>query len=92
MLDNLCLIFMTGYFQWGNGKYSPVPENTKRIEIKTEKFRTLLFKITEDKWFGNVNGKIFYSTLSNYRRQLCSLADAQTLPETAYKKRSIFKE
>ena len=91
MLDHLCLIFMTAYFGY-DGSYHPVPENTKRIEIKTEKFRTLLFKITEDKWFGNVNGKIFYSTLSNYRRQLCSLADAQTLPEIAYRKRSVILE
>tara|TARA_R110002020_G_scaffold452111_1_gene666447 strand:+ start:118 stop:396 length:279 start_codon:yes stop_codon:yes gene_type:complete len=89
MIDTLCVIFMTAYFKHSDGNYSPIPEDTKRVEIKTEEFRTLLFKVGDKKWFGNVNGKIFYDTLPNYTDYLCKLADKEPLPEKAYKERSV---
>ena len=89
MLDNLCIIFMTAYFGYDGG-YHPVPKETKRIEIKTKEFRTLLFKVDEHKWFGIVNGKIFYSDLNNFTKRLCQLADEEPLPEVAYKPYSVF--
>ena len=92
MLDSLCIVFMTGYFKYSNGTYNPVPESTTRIEIKTEKFRTLLFKIDDKRWFGNVNGRIFFSSLGNYTQLLCKMAEKEKLPRDAYKKRSILDE
>jgi len=75
MLDSLCIVFYTGYFKWADGSYNAVPQETTRIEIKTKEFRTLLFKLNNGLWFGNVNGKIFYSSLSQFRDSLCKLAD-----------------
>ena len=92
MLDSLCILFMTGYFKYADGSYSPVPEDSIRIEIKTENFRTLLFKINYEKWFGIVNGKIFLSSLDSYTKLICNLADKESLPEIAYKERSILNE
>ena len=89
MLDSLCIIFMTGYFEYSNGTYNPVPESTTRIEIKTEEFRTLLFKIDDKRWFGNMDGKIFFSSLDNYTELLCKMAEKEKLPENAYEKRAI---
>ena len=91
MLDSLCLVFMTGYFGY-NDDYHPVPKETTRIEIKTERFRTLLFRIDNRKWFGNVNGKIFFSDLDNFTERLCDLAEKEPLPKEAYKERSILNE
>jgi hypothetical protein len=91
MLDSLCIIFMTGYFGY-NDNYHPIPKETTRIEIKTKKFRTLLLKIDEQRWFGNVNGKIFFSDLDNFTSHLCKLADKEPLPPEAYKERSILIE
>ena len=92
MLESLCILFMTGYFKYADGSYSPVPEDSIRIEIKTENFRTLLFKINYEKWFGIVNGKIFLSSLDSYTKLICNLADKESLPEIAYKERSILNE
>ena len=89
MLDSLCVLFMTGYFKYADGTYNPIPEDTSRIEVKTEKFRTLLFKINDEKWFGNVNGKIFYNTLPRYTDHICQLAEMAPLPKDAYKQRAI---
>ncbi len=91
MLDSLCLVFMTGYFGY-NDDYHPIPKDTTRIEIKTERFRTLLFRIDNRKWFGNVNGKIFFSDLDNFTERLCDLAEKEPLPKEAYKERSILNE
>ena len=44
MLDSLCIIFYTAYFKWADGSYNPIPQTTNRIEIKTEKLKTLLLK------------------------------------------------
>ncbi len=90
MLDHLCLIFMTAYFGY-DGSYHPVPVNTRVIEIKTQKYRAILFR-HKDKYFGNANGKIFYSTLDNFRDHLCNLADNEKLSEIAYRKRSVILE
>tara|TARA_B100000029_G_C17434813_1_gene909235 strand:- start:87 stop:365 length:279 start_codon:yes stop_codon:yes gene_type:complete len=92
MMDTLCILFMTGYFSYSDGTFGPVPEDTNRIEVRTEKFRTLLFKINDEKWFGNVNGKIFYNTLPRYRDHICELAEKQPLPKEAYKQRAILVE
>jgi len=89
MLESLCILFMTGYFKYADGSYSPVPEDSIRIEIKTENFRTLLFKINYEKWFGIVNGKIFLSSLDSYTKLVCNMADKERLPEIAYKERSV---
>tara|TARA_R100001082_G_scaffold96813_2_gene64477 strand:+ start:165 stop:446 length:282 start_codon:yes stop_codon:yes gene_type:complete len=89
MIDTLCVIFMTAYFKHSDGNYSPIPEDTTRVEIKTKEFRTLLFKLDNGKWFGNVDGKIFYSSLDDYRKLLCDIADKTPLPEKAYKERSV---
>ena len=89
MLDSLCIIFMTGYFKYADGTYNPVPEDSTRIEIKTENFRTLLFKINYEKWFGIVNGRIFFSRLDSYTNLVCNMADKESLPEIAYKERSV---
>tara|TARA_R100001530_G_C4249301_1_gene137408 strand:+ start:172 stop:423 length:252 start_codon:yes stop_codon:yes gene_type:complete len=83
---------MTGYFSYSDGTFGPVPEDTKRIEIKTEKFRTLLLRVNDEKWFGNVNGKIFYNTLPKYTDYICRLAQKEPLPKKAYKERSILIE
>ena len=91
MLDSLCIIFMTGYFGY-NDDYHPIPKETTRIEIKTKEFRTILFKIDDQRWFGNVNGKIFFSDLDNFTKRLCKLADTQPLPDEAYKERSVIHE
>ena len=92
MLDSLCIIFMTGYFKYTDGTYNPIPEDSTRIEIKTENFRTLLFKINHEKWFGNVNGRIFFSSLNSYTELVCAAADKEPLSEIAYKERSILSE
>ena len=89
MLDSLCILFMTGYFKYTDGSYNPVPEGSTRIEIKTENFRTLLFKIDHKKWFGIVNGRVFFSSLDSYTKLICNLADKEPLPEIAYKERSV---
>ena len=89
MLDSLCIIFMTGYFKYADGTYNPVPEDSTRIEIKTENFRTLLFKIDHKKWFGIVTGRVFFSSLDSYTKLICNLADKEPLPEIAYKERSV---
>ena len=89
MLDSLCVLFMTGYFKYTDGSYNPVPEGSTRIEIKTENFRTLLFKIDHKKWFGIVNGRVFFSSLDSYTKLICNLADKEPLPEIAYKERSV---
>ena len=89
MLDSLCVLFMTGYFKYTDGSYNPVPEGSTRIEIKTENFRTLLFKIDHKKWFGIVNGRVFFSSLDSYTKLICNLADKAPLPEIAYKERSV---
>ena len=89
MLDSLCILFMTGYFKYTDGSYNPVPEDSTRIEIKTENFRTLLFKIDHKKWFGIVNGRVFFSSLDSYTKLICNLADKEPLPEIAYKERSV---
>jgi len=91
MLDTLCEIFMTGYFKYSDGSYNFVPEPTTRIEIKTKKFRTLLFKINDKKWFGVVEGKIFFSDLNNYKELICDMAHKKPLPDIAYKERSILR-
>ena len=36
MISSLCILFMTGYFSYSDGTFGPVPEDTKRIEIKTK--------------------------------------------------------
>jgi len=90
MLDHLCLIFMTAYYGY-DGSYHPVPVNNRDIEIKTQKYRAILFR-HKDKYFGNANGKIFYSTLDNFRDHLCNLAEKEKLPEIAYRERSIILE
>jgi len=92
MLDSLCIIFMTAYFKHSDGTYNFVPESTTRIEVKTKDFRTLLFRVNRDKWFGNVNGKIFYSTLDSYTELVCDKANSEPLPEQAYKERAIIIE
>ena len=89
MMDTLCVLFMTGYFSYSDGTFGPVPEDTNRIEIKTEKFRTLLFRTSNKKWFGIVNGKIFYNSLHKYTDYICRLADKKPLPKDAYKQRAI---
>ena len=89
MLDSLCILFMTGYFKYTDGSYNPVPEGSTRIEIKTENFRTLLFKIDHKKWFCIVNGRVFFSSLDSYTKLICNLADKEPLPEIAYKERSV---
>ena len=92
MLDSLCILFMTGYIKYTDGSYNPVPEGSTRIEIKTENFRTLLFKIDHKKWFGIVNGRVFFSSLDSYTKLICNLADKEPLPPEAYKERSILIE
>ena len=92
MLDSLCVIFMTAYFKHSDGTYNFVPESTTRIEVKTKNFRTLLLRVNKDKWFGNVNGKIFFSTLDSYTKLVCDKADNEPLPEKAYKERSVIYE
>ena len=89
MLDSLCILFMTGYFKYTDGSYNPVPEGSTRIEIKTENFRTLLFKIDHKKWFGIVNGRVFFSSLDSYTKLVCNMADKERLPEIAYRERSV---
>jgi len=89
MMDTLCVLFMTAYFSYSDGTFGPVPEDSIRIEVRMEKFRTLLFKINDEKWFGNVDGKIFYNTLPRYTDHICELADAAPLPKDAYKQRAI---
>ena len=92
MLDTLCILFYTGYFKWADGSYNAFPQNTSRIEIKTERFRTLLLKTKNNIWFGNVNGKIFYGSFIKYRENICELASQERLPEEAYKLYSILEE
>ena len=92
MINTLCVILMTGYFKYSDGSYNSIPEDTKRVEIKTERFRTLLFKLDDGKWFGNVNGKMFYSSFSDYNKLLCDIADKTPLPSKAYSERAILIE
>tara|TARA_R110002020_G_scaffold245_3_gene1368 strand:- start:1968 stop:2249 length:282 start_codon:yes stop_codon:yes gene_type:complete len=92
MLDSLCIIFYTAYFKWADGSYSPIPQTTNRIEIKTEKLKTLLLKTKNNTWYGIVNGKIFYGELPKYRNYICKLADKELLPEVAYKRRAVLVE
>tara|TARA_Y100000310_G_C20240179_1_gene604277 strand:- start:151 stop:402 length:252 start_codon:yes stop_codon:yes gene_type:complete len=80
---------MTASFKLSDGNYSSIPEDARRIEIKTERFRTLLFKLDNGKWFGNVNGKIFYSSFSDYKKLVCDIADKTPLPKRAYSERAI---
>tara|TARA_R110002020_G_scaffold360711_1_gene573491 strand:+ start:1827 stop:2066 length:240 start_codon:yes stop_codon:yes gene_type:complete len=75
MLDTLCIIFYTAYFKWADGSYNAVPQETTRIEIKTQEFRTLLYRLDNGSWFGIVDGKIFHNSLPEYRNYLCGLAD-----------------
>ena len=92
MLDSLCLIFYTAYFKWADGSYHAFPQTTNRIEIKVERFRTLLLKTRNNNWFGIINGKIFYGSFSKYRENICKLASDEPLPQIAYKPYSILKE
>ena len=91
MLDSLCIVFYTAYFKWADGSYHAFPQTTNRIEIKVEKFRTLLLKARNNTWFGIVNGRIFYGSFNKYRDHVCKLAEEEPLPEVAYKLRAVLE-
>ena len=92
MLDSLCIIFYTAYFKWPDGSYNAFPQTTQRIEIKTEKFKSLLLKTKNNTWYGIMNGKIFYGSFDKYTTHLCKLADEEPLPDEAYKPRAVLEK
>ena len=92
MLDSLCIIFYTAYFKWPDGSYNAFPQTTKRIEIKTEKFKSLLLKTKNNTWYVIMNGKIFYGSFYKYTTHLCKLADEEPLPDEAYKPRAVLEK
>ena len=67
----ICLVLLTGYF---DGGYSSIPEDSSKIEIRMHRINGYFFRVignSEEKWFGSLNGKIFFSPLDKIRDYIC---------------------
>ena len=88
----MCVVLYTAYFKHSDGGYSPIPEDSTKIEIRMRGIRAYFFKVerglSEEKWFGSLNGKIFFSPLDKIRDYICD-KEMNTF-EYEYTERSIY--
>ena len=87
----ICLVLWTGYFKHSDGGYSPMPEDSSRIEIRMHRINGYFFRVrgnSEEKWFGSLNGEFFFSPLDKIRDYICD-KEMDTI-EYKYTERSIY--
>ena len=67
---------MVGAFKQVDGGYSPVPPDASKIEIRMSGINGYFFRVrrsnSEIKWFGSLNGKIFFTGTEEMGDYFCA--------------------
>ena len=72
----LCLVFMVGAFEQLDGGYSSIPTEASKIEIRMPRIKGYFLRVdgsnSEIKWFGSLNGKIFFTDMEEIGDFFCA--------------------